>query len=292
MLEQEANDKHKHFVCQVREEIAVPVGGKTDPVRSFIDRGLGLAGLKLGVQFPTLCDVIISKWGPAFTLTLGSEVIFGVESMDTSGMTVIAGLLASAKLAPEAFFGVEQAIRWIQTIPAHYWELRDAARAALGEPDGYEKFANLLIQLVQERAPLTDVKGILEAIAAAEEDGSPEDTLERLRRAIRESSAKLYLEYFHADMVYHASAELAARLDTTVGIYDIREDINAASKGSESSWILVSDDAKFRRRLWVLADELFRGSSIAHPVFVISPDEMPETVPLPESKGLIDGLGA
>jgi hypothetical protein len=282
---------HRHFVLQVRTDVLGTAFGNEQNVRQGIDRLIGIAGARAGIPFPPTCGVTKTDKGFPAALHLGDEALFAVNTWDGGGEEAFMRLSMLLNLMPIKFFGVEQAIRWVEVASFRHADLVDAARAALNDPTGYQSFSKILMRLVEERVPLTEVETILQAIASAAPVSMGDEALwalvEDIRVALKESSAAYYMQAFGPEACFHAASALVERLDEPGAQDSLVESLGKLQRAS----IVVVDRASDRRKLWEALEGLMAGQKLLRPALVLKPAEMPATVQLPPMQEILLAAG-
>jgi hypothetical protein len=289
----ETRKKYHHpLVLRLRSDYVNSALGNPENVRQGVDKLLGYLGYRTGIPAP-VCDLLsVADDGPAFALGYADadKPFFVVQGTQDPGMA-LARLTLAVKTVPSTIFGMEQAIRWVELTKFQpYVDASERAAAALGDPTGCESLAKILVRLIEERLPLTDVNTILETVAAAKSaagDDALGEIAESVRVAMREDSAKYYLDYYGVHDVYRAGAELASALGSSDSLEAAKDAICRVTAGLDTTFALLVDQADLRRKLWQITEGLFTENRLNRPAVVLSAAEVPAQVALPESRGEI-----
>ena len=276
---------HRHFVLQVRNDVLGTAFGNEQNVRQGVDRLIGIAGARAGIPFPPTCSVTKTETGAPLTLRLGDETLFVVNTWEGGGDEAFLRLSTLLNLMPIRFFGVEQAIRWIELAAFRHTNLVDTARTALNDPTGYESFSKILRRLVEERVPLTETETILKTIAAAAPvargDAALWALVEDIRVALKETSAAFYVKSYGPEACFSLGPSLSGGWDKA----EVQEALVEALGQLKRTSILVVQQATDRRKVWETVEALMSAQKLLRPAVVLKSAEMPVTVVFPRLQG-------
>lgn len=288
----EARKKHhRHLELRLRADYTDgTVLGNSETVRQGINKIIGYAGSRAGLPFPSCCSVKVAADGPAFSLNLeGDPGPFLEVSPAEDGSIAMYRLVLALKLLPTKFFGTEQALRWMELAKfPPFGGLLDQALAALEDPTGYESMSKILIRLVEERIPLSDTATILKTVVSAGPVAPGDDALwsivEDVRVALKDASARYYVDYYVCRDAYAAGSDLLAALETPGGLEQAGDAICRVAAALDSTFILVVNRPERRRHLWEVTESLFTGSRLNRPAVVLKSSEISSKVSLPDRR--------
>lgn len=280
---------HRCLELQLHSGVVKMAFGNAENIRQGVDRVLGVAAYRAGIPFPPTSSVKVTDDGPVYSLAMNGDTFFSGAEVVGGGAAAFHRLALILKFLPTKLFGTEEAVRWIELANFRHWELVETARAALNDPTGYERFAKILTCLVEERLPLTDVKTVLETVAAAAPVAAGDEALgalvEDIRVAIKETAAAYYKDYYMVADVFEAGPELLEKLDSDKP--GVESAITYVAAGLPAAGIVIASQPEFRRKLWEVTEALYHTGKLDRPLIVMKPSEMPTTVELPKSHGKI-----
>jgi hypothetical protein len=104
-----------------------------------------------------------------------------------------------------------------------------------------------------------------------------------VRTALRENSARYYLDYYHVERGFRATADLTRALALPESREAAEEAICRAAADEPSVFLVVVDQAGDRRALWEITESLFAGTNprLNRPAIVLKQAELPSIAVLP-----------
>lgn len=287
-FEEIRNQHHRRLELQLHQGVVRMAFGNAENIRQGVDRVLGVAGYRAGIPFPPTSGVRVTDDGAVYSLSLNGETFFSGAEVIGGGAAAFHRLALILKFLPTKLFGTEEAVRWIELANFRHSELVEAARTALNDPTGYERFAKVLTCLVEERLPLTDVETILKTVAASPVPAGDDALMalvENIRTAIKETAAAYYKDYYMVADVFEAGAELLSKIDSSKS--SVESAIIYVAAGLPAVGIVVAENPDMRRKLWEITEGLYKAGKLDRPLIVMKPSEMPAKVELPKSHGKI-----